>query len=112
VQEVLRRCQVPAEQVTIVKGWFEETVPSLPVERIALLHIDADWYDSVKLVLEHLYDRVSPGGYVILDDYGYWEGCRRACHEFLDRRGIQVTLTHIDGIGVYFKKPDADQPVV
>ena len=75
--------------------------------RIALLHIDADWYESVKLVLERLYDRVSPGGFVVLDDYGYWEGCRRAWSEFWAGRGPAAELVDVDGVGAYFQKPAA-----
>jgi O-methyltransferase len=109
VREVLERMAVPKEAVTLVPGWFQESLPHLPVERIALLHIDADWYDSVLTVLQHLYDKVVPGGYVVFDDFGYWEGCRRACEEFLAARGINVALTIIDGIGAYFRKPHAPE---
>jgi O-methyltransferase len=105
VRTVLRESGVPEERVTIVKGWFRDTLPRLGVERIALLHIDADWYDSVRLVLRSLYDRVEPGGFVVLDDYGYWKGCRQAAHEFLDERGIDVALRDVDGVGAYFQKP-------
>jgi O-methyltransferase len=105
VREVLRRVGVPEQAATLVRGWFHETLPTLAVERVALLHIDADWYDSVTVCLEHLYDRVQPGGFVVFDDYGYWEGCRRAWHNFATARGLQVALTPVDGIGVYFQKP-------
>ena len=64
-----------------------------------------DWYESVLQVLDALWDRVTPGGFVTLDDYGYWEGCRRAWEEFSARRGIQAELVPIDGIGVYLRKP-------
>jgi O-methyltransferase len=104
VREVLRLVEVPQETVTIVPGWFEDTLPSLAVQRIALLHIDADWHDSVLLCLEHLFDRVVPGGFVVFDDYGYWEGCRLAWREFKDRRGLNLEVTDIDGVGAYFQK--------
>jgi O-methyltransferase len=105
VREVLRLCTVPDQAVTLVKGWFQDTLPKLSVSRIALLHIDADWYDSVRVVLEHLYDRVSPGGYVVFDDYGYWEGCRKACDELRATRHIRTPLVDVDGVGAYFQKP-------
>jgi O-methyltransferase len=104
VRQALRSAGVRDDAVTLVTGWFNETVPTLPVTQIALLHIDADWYDSVRVVLEHLYDKVSPGGYIVFDDFGYWEGCRRACREFLTARGIHAAPTLVDGIGAYFKK--------
>lgn len=105
VHEVIGRSGVPGEAVTIVQGWFDQTLPALPVKKIALLHVDADWYDSVLAVLEHLYDRVAPGGFVVLDDFGYWEGCRKACRDFLNRRGIEVAVIDVDGIAAYFRKP-------
>jgi O-methyltransferase len=105
VRDVLHKLGIPHDAVTLVPGWFHDTLPTLPVGRIAVLNIDADWYESVLQVLEALYDKVSPGGAVHLDDYGYWEGCRRAWEEFAARRGIGVELLPIDGIGVYFYKP-------
>jgi predicted O-methyltransferase YrrM len=105
VRSVLRESGVPEGRVKIVKGWFQDTLPRLEVESIALLHVDADWYDSVRLVLRCLYDKIEPGGFVVLDDYGYWKGCRRAVHEFLDERGIDVALVDVDGFGAYLQKP-------
>jgi O-methyltransferase len=105
VRALLRRAGVPDAAATLVPGWFHETLPTLPPAPIALLHIDADWYDSVHVCLEHLYDRVSPGGCIVLDDYGYWQGCRRAWEDFGAARGLEITLTPVDGIGVWFRKP-------
>ena len=105
VRAVLRAVDVPYDRCTVVKGWFADTVPNLDVNKIALLHIDADWYQSVRLVLEHLYDKVQCGGYVVLDDYGYWEGCRRALHDVMAARSASVTLTDVDGTGAFFQKP-------
>jgi O-methyltransferase len=111
VRAVLERVGVPETAVTLVPGWFHETLPTLPQRPIALLHIDADWYDSVRICLEHLYDRVSPGGYIVLDDYGYWQGCRIAWHELADARGLKVDLVPVDGIGVWLRKPGEALPV-
>ncbi len=107
VRAVLDRMRIPESRCRIVKGWFHDTFPSAEVGDIALLHIDADWYDSVRLCLERFYDSVRPGGYVVIDDYGHWEGCRRATDEFLKGRGIDVTLTRVDYTGRYFRKPGA-----
>jgi O-methyltransferase len=107
VRAVLHRLDVPDAAACIVPGWFQDTLPTLSVSRIALLHIDADWYDSVRICLEHLYDRVSPGGFVVFDDYGYWQGCRAAWQEFRQARGLAVDVTDVDGIGAYFQKPGA-----
>lgn len=89
----------------LVKGLFQETLPACGIEKIAVLHIDGDWYDSVRVCLEHLYERVSPGGIVQIDDYGHWEGARKAVDEFLRRRCIDVPLTRLDYTGRQFIKP-------
>jgi hypothetical protein len=76
------------DSVVIVEGRFEDTLPTLPCQRIALLHSDSDWYESTKVTMENLYDRVVPGGIIQIDDYTYWNGCRKAIDEFLACRGI------------------------
>lgn len=92
VWEALNMVSFPAKQVIIRKGWFDQTFSlSLP-ERISLLHIDADWFASVRLSLETFYDRVSDGGLIILDDFGYWEGCREAYYDFCNARQIRPLL--------------------
>jgi len=82
-----------------VKGRFEETLPRCDVGAIAVLHIDGDWYESVKVCLENLYDRVSPGGIIQIDDYGHWEGARKAVDEFLAARRIFNPLRYVDYTG-------------
>ncbi len=95
------------KNIIFKKGWFQNT---LPLEKgiigsIALLRLDGDWYESTKCCLENLYDNVVKGGYIIIDDYGCWEGCRKAVDEFLQQRQIKVEIIPIDKDGVYFKKP-------
>jgi len=104
VKEVLRKLRIPESRVHIVKGWFQDTFPSAQIRDIAILHIDADWYESVKLCLEKFYDSVQPGGYIILDDYGDWEGCRIATDEFLKKRALDMKLIQVDYTGFYFQK--------
>src|SRR2546421_5658767 len=72
--------------VTLVQGWYQDTLPKAEVGPIAFLHLDCDWYESVQLALDSLYDDVVPGGCVVLDDYGEWPGASKALHEFLDAR--------------------------
>lgn len=88
------------------KGWFQDVLPKerQNVGPIALLRLDADWYESTKCALENLYDNVVEGGYVLIDDYGHWEGCKKAVDEFLLNRNIPAKLIPIDYAGVYFKK--------
>ncbi len=106
VQELFRRDGV-AEGVHFVKGLFQETLPNRPIERIALLHVDGDWYESVKVCLGTLYDKVVPGGVIQFDDYGYWKGARKAVDEFLAQREIQVPLTRLDYSGRSLRKPQS-----
>lgn len=85
VRRVMRRLGVPDNRVTLHKGWFNETLAKAPVDQVALVHVDADFYDSVKLCIEHWYPRLSPGGYMQFDDYDSFVGCTRAVDEFLQR---------------------------
>ena len=82
----------PAERVHFVKGRVEETVPDEAPERIALLRLDTDWYESTKHELEHLYPRLVSGGVLILDDYGWWKGAREAVDEWLASTGERLLL--------------------
>jgi hypothetical protein len=73
-----------ATHFSLLKGWFDETIPTFkPPEPIAVLRLDADWYESTLTCLKHLYPHVAPGGVVIIDDYWEWDGCARAVHEFV-----------------------------
>jgi hypothetical protein len=109
VQGLFHRLNV-INDVEFVKGLFQETLPVTPLSQIALLHIDGDWYESVKICLDHLYDKVVPNGVIQFDDYGYWKGARRAIDEFLDRRGIFATLHQVDYSGRFLIKPSATNP--
>ncbi len=88
------------------KGWFQETLPrdADSIGDIAILRLDGDWYASTKICLEYLYDKVVPGGFVIIDDYGTYEGCRKAVDEFLREKGLSVYLNHIDAEAKYWIK--------
>jgi len=98
--------KLPTDRVVVHRGWFQETLPSArdSVGPIALLRLDGDWYESTKVVLENLYDSVVPGGYVVIDDYGVWEGCRRAVDEFIEKREIETPLTKVDDDVYYLRK--------
>ena len=79
---------------------------------IAVLRLDGDFYESTRFCLETLYDRVVPGGYVIIDDYGTFEGCRAAVHEFLDSRGLALHLHYGNPDIRYLIKPSGVVPGV
>lgn len=91
----------------IEKGWFQDTLKSAKnkVKNISVLRLDGDWYESTKCCLEDLYDIVVPGGYVIIDDYGCWEGARRAVDEFLASKNIKTSVDMVDSAAAYFQKP-------
>lgn len=92
------------DQVVFLKGWFKDTLPSAPVEKLALLRLDGDLYESTIVPLEALYDKVSNGGYVIVDDYHVVKGCKQAVHDFCAARKIEPEIMEIDGVGIYWQK--------
>ncbi len=87
-------------------GWFQDTVPvdSKAIDKIAILRLDGDWYQSTKVCLDNLYDRVVKGGVVIIDDYGYSSGCKKAVDEFLAGRKVYPVLNYISDTCRYFLK--------
>ncbi|HJW08688.1 MAG TPA: TylF/MycF/NovP-related O-methyltransferase, partial [Holophagaceae bacterium] len=89
------------------QGWFQDTLPldAGKIGPIALLRLDGDWYASTKVCLEHLYDHVVSSGIVIIDDYGTYEGCRKAVDEFIAARGLRIFLSHVDPDCRYWIKP-------
>ncbi len=93
------------ERIKIIKGWFQDTLPTSATGPLALLRLDGDLYESTKVALHALYNRVSPGGFVIIDDYHAWPSCQRAVQEFITSLDCPVHLTEIDGTGVYWRKP-------
>ncbi len=99
VRDNLAGIGYPMERVRLVQGPVETTIPSQAPSTVAILRLDTDWYESTKHELEHLVDRVSPGGVLIIDDYGHWEGARRAVDEFLAHRDRPVLLNRIDYTG-------------
>jgi len=103
---IIDRIGYPESSVVIHTGWFQDTLPLArsQIGPIALLRVDGDWYESTLVVLEYLFDLVIPRGIVVIDDYGAFEGCRRATDEFLARHAPHAYLHHIDYTGRYFIK--------
>jgi O-methyltransferase len=93
-------------QVIFIPGWFRDTLTRTPIERLALLHLDCDMYESTIQALEALYGKVSPGGYVVVDDYGAVVGCRQAVTDFRKNNGIETELRHIDWTAVRWQVPE------
>ena len=92
------------ERVHFLKGWFKDTLPNAPIERLALLRVDGDMYSSTMDSLLNLYPRLTTGGYVIIDDYGGIDACRKAVDDFRGGTRIETPITPIDRLGVYWKK--------
>lgn len=92
------------ERVRFLKGWFKDTLPSAPIGSISLLRADGDLYESTMDILNALYEKVSPGGYVVIDDYGAWPPCRTAVDEFRAKHGITEPMVTIDWTGRYWRK--------
>ncbi|MCC7328064.1 MAG: class I SAM-dependent methyltransferase [Burkholderiales bacterium] len=104
VQENFRRYGLLDGQVRFLKGWFRDTLVSAPIGQLALLRVDGDLYESTMDALDALYDKVVAGGFVIIDDYGDFEPCRRAVDEFRERKGISDRIETIDWSGSYWRK--------
>jgi O-methyltransferase len=96
VKNNLRQTGYPEELILFIKGKVENTIPETIPEKIALLRLDTDWYASTKHELEWLFPRLSKGGVLIIDDYGYWKGCKKAVDEYFKDHKIGTSLVDID----------------
>jgi O-methyltransferase len=92
------------DNVRFIKGWFSETLPSAPVEKLAILRLDGDHYSSTMDVLNALYKKISPGGFVIVDDYFAFAGCKKAVTEFREAHSIRADIVPIDKTAVYWRR--------
>ena len=99
VRGLLESSGYPEGRLHLVRGPVEETVPGVMPDEIALLRLDTDWYESTRHEMRHLYPRLVRGGVLLIDDYGHWEGARRAVDEYLAEAGEQLLLTAVDYTG-------------
>jgi hypothetical protein len=99
VRATLAATGYPAERLRFVRGPVEETLPQQDLGPLALLRLDTDWYESTKAEMEHLYPRLSAGGVLIIDDYGHWDGARRAVDEHFAALGTPLLLNRMDYAG-------------
>jgi O-methyltransferase len=105
VERNMAKTGYPKDRIHLVQGRVEDTIPAQAPAQIALLRLDTDWYESTRHELAHLYDRLVPGGIVIIDDYGYWQGARKAVDEFIAQCPDAIFLNRIDETGRTFVKP-------
>lgn len=103
VQKNFERFGLLDEHVKFLKGWFKDTLPKAPIEKISVLRADGDLYESTVDILSNLYPKVSPRGFVIIDDYYVWEPCRVAVTEFREKNNITSPIIDIDGLGAYWR---------
>ncbi len=97
VRRNMRSTGYPEDKIRYVKGMVEDTIPGEGPDSISILRLDTDWYESTKHELDHLYPRLSPGGVLILDDYGHWEGARKAVDEYMEAQlRLGLLLCRID----------------
>ena len=89
----------PRDRIRFVKGDIQETVPEVIPDKIAILRLDTDWYASTRHGLIEMFPRLSIGGVLIIDDYGHWQGAKRAVDEYFSGGGPQVLLNRIDYTG-------------
>jgi hypothetical protein len=96
VREAVLGVGYPKDRIHFVQGRVEDTLPANAPAEIALLRLDTDWYSSTKHELVHLYPRLAPGGVLIIDDYAYWQGARRAVDEYIEENDLTLLLNRID----------------
>jgi hypothetical protein len=107
VKDALASTGYPTDRMHFVQGLVEDTIPEQAPERIALCRLDTDWYESTAHEMEHLYPRVVPGGMVLIDDYGHFQGAKKAVDEYLAVHDPNVLLHRIDFTGRLLVKAPA-----
>jgi O-methyltransferase len=101
---LLEQAGVPPSRFEIVTGFYADTFPTVKTPQTALLHVDCDFYEPVRLTLEKFYPRLSPGGFVVLNDYGIYKGARTATDEFFEAHGLDIEPVAIDPTASFFQK--------
>lgn len=104
VQSLFRRYDLLDDQVQFLKGWFKDTLPIAPIKKLALIRLDGDLYSSTMDALQSLYYKLSPGGFLIVDDYDGFPGCKQAVQQFRHENGLSEELIQIDSSAVYWQK--------
>jgi len=104
VRAAFERYDLLDARVRFVEGWFRDTLPSAPIEALSVLRLDGDLYESTIDALSALYPKLSIGGYVIVDDYGAWEPCRRAVDDYRSAHGITDEITAVDWTGIHWRR--------
>jgi O-methyltransferase len=99
VKKTMSLSNYPSDRIHYIKGKVEDTIPATIPDEIALLRLDTDWYESTRHELIWLFPKLKKGGVLILDDYGYWKGARKAVDEYVAENKIQILLDRLDDTG-------------
>ncbi|WP_196991548.1 TylF/MycF/NovP-related O-methyltransferase [Panacibacter microcysteis] len=99
VKSGMKSTGYPSENIHYIKGKVEDSIPATIPQKISILRLDTDWYESTKHELEHLFPLLTVGGVLILDDYGHWAGARKAVDEYFALQKTRILLTRIDETG-------------
>ena len=104
--EAFNRYQLNDDKVELQQGWFDQTFPLLDkkIDKLALLRVDADFYQSTLQTLEYFYPKLTNGGICIIDDYGGFDECQRAVDEYRHQHNITAPTKSVDDICCYWKK--------
>lgn len=104
VKNLFHRYHLLDGQVKFIQGWFHESLPKSSITCLSLIRLDGDYYESTAPVLEFAYPKLSQGGYIIIDDYGLFIGCRRAVDEYRLKYNINTEMHWVDEYTVYWQK--------
>ncbi len=103
VKDNFKKFDLLDDQVRFLKGWFCDTLASAPIEKLSILRLDGDMYESTMDALNALYHKVSKGGYVIVDDYNCWPHCKQAVDDFRQEHRVTDAIVKIDDAAVFWK---------
>ena len=106
VKENFSKYDLLDENVEFIKGFFKDSLKNTSINKLSILRLDGDMYESTIQVLHHLYDKVVVGGYIIIDDYGCIPACAKAVDDFRKNRNITTELKTVDWTGRYWKKEE------
>lgn len=104
VKQNLYSTEFPKEKLNFIQGKVEETIPAIVPDKIAILRLDTDWFESTYHELVHLYPKLSKNGILIIDDYGYWQGARKAVDQYFGENNIFPLMHRIDNTGRIIQK--------
>jgi len=99
VKNNIHNINYPKDKINFIQGKVEETIPEIIPEKIAVLRLDTDWYESTMHEMVHLFPKLVTGGVIIIDDYGHWKGCKKAVDEYISKNNIKLLLNRIDYTG-------------